>query len=82
MVELKMGTARQALTADRLALQLDDAMKERRCEFFHAAEEMIPEGRVDVPPPSFPMTRKIEGCDLVARRPVDRWGRSGKRAFT
>eukprot|EP00959_Pyramimonas_sp_CCMP1952_P059744 1247996-Pyramimonas_sp.AAC.1 len=31
---------------------------------------------------SSPMTHKIEGCDRVARYPVDQRERSGRRAFT
>eukprot|EP00959_Pyramimonas_sp_CCMP1952_P128841 2694466-Pyramimonas_sp.AAC.1 len=31
---------------------------------------------------SFPMTHEIEGCDLVARCPVDQWERQRDKVFT
>eukprot|EP00959_Pyramimonas_sp_CCMP1952_P094897 1984660-Pyramimonas_sp.AAC.1 len=43
---------------------------------------MSPEVLFELVPASFPMTHKIEGCDLVARCPVDHWERSGRKACT
>eukprot|EP00959_Pyramimonas_sp_CCMP1952_P196225 4102484-Pyramimonas_sp.AAC.1 len=82
MVELKVGDGWQALIAEGLPQQFDDAIDECQCEFFDAAKKMSPEEPFDALPMSSPMTHKIEGCDLVARCPVDKWQRQGKKAFT
>eukprot|EP00959_Pyramimonas_sp_CCMP1952_P224553 4695394-Pyramimonas_sp.AAC.1 len=53
-VDIKVGPAWQAFIAERRPQQLDDATKERHCEFFDAAKKMSPEEPFDVPPTVLP----------------------------
>eukprot|EP00959_Pyramimonas_sp_CCMP1952_P302891 6337238-Pyramimonas_sp.AAC.1 len=82
VAELNVEAAWQALIAERLLRQLDDAIEECRGVFFDAAEKISPEELFDVIPLSSPMTREIGGRDFVTRCPVDPWEGQGKQAFT
>eukprot|EP00959_Pyramimonas_sp_CCMP1952_P008388 175364-Pyramimonas_sp.AAC.1 len=81
-VELKVRNGWEALAAERLPQQLDDAIKERHYQFFDAAQEMSREELFKLILAPFPMRHKAKGCALIARCLVHAWDRAGRKAFT
>ena len=70
--------------ADRLPQQLEDEIKKKQAEFYHAAEMVNPSDLYDVIPVAFPMTHILdkEIFPGIAQYPIWKWEKGKQECIT
>ena len=68
--------------ADRLPVELDDAIKGHHAEFYMAQKDLTPRELEDILPICFPMTHQLADFPGVAKYPIDTWVSEGSPKLT
>ncbi len=72
----------QSFMADRLPIELDDAIKKKHADFYMAQKELTPTELMDVLPISFPVTHNLPEFPGVSIYPIDAWEEAGSPMLT
>ena len=70
---------RAVLSSGHIPQKLDDTIK---ADFCKASQVLTPEDLKNIIPMAFPRTNNVDGCEFIAKYPVDNWNDQGQPYFS